>query len=101
MANEYSVNDIMNDPFINHILSEKENRMPHEEIQKWADRCKKEIKLSKPRHDGLDIVGWADECEAWLIDTTKAENVKFGTMDIPIFLDMLYDWLNEQYNKLN
>lgn len=100
MTDEQKLDTLLNDPFLKHILEEKENRMSNEEIQKWANRCKTEVKLSKPRFDGDDVTGWTDECEAWLLNTTEVENVKFSSMDIPLFLGMLYNWLNEQYDNL-
>lgn len=102
MTEERSLQSLLNDPFLKMVLTEKENtnRMDASEIQKWANRCMSEVKLSKPHFDGNDIEGWTDECEAWLVNATKAENVKFCVLDIPTFRNMLQDWLIEEYDKV-
>lgn len=102
MAEERNLQSLLNDPFLKMVINEKENtkHMGVAEIQKWVDRCVSEVKLSTPRFDGNDVEGWTDECEAWLVNATKAENVKFCVLDIPAFRNMLQDWLLSEYDKV-
>ena len=103
MEEQHSLQSILSDPFLINILNGKESsdkRMPKVSVKKWVNRCKAEVKLSKPRFDGNDVEFWADECEAWLVNTTNAENVKFCVLDIPTFRNMLHDWLMEEFDKV-
>ena len=91
---------ILNDPFVQHILTKPENRINTQELKKWVDRCKVEVQLSKPRHDGNDICAWNDECEAWLTKTAKKEGKKVSIIDTILFRDQLKNWLENYYDSV-
>lgn len=84
---------------VNEVLTHISAENKHADMKKWVERCKDEIQLSAPRHDGLDVDGWLDECEVWLLNMADATNIKFSTADICDFRRMLHNWVVEQYEN--
>ena len=84
---------------VNDVLSAISAEDKHNNMKKWVERCKDEVILSAPRHDGFDIDCWVDECEVWLLDIADATNIKFSTDDICYFRSMMHNWVVEQYNR--